>query len=194
MSQIFAKPFFFEEAQKEVNDIYFHTEHDAETVLKEIKRIIGQCSCCYLEDYFDLAGIDSKMNYGQEFGWINVDHAKVIERLGAPLDEDRWTIEGLAESLVDLREENLAVYEVRNMMKQPKNDPINHPSHYCSGGGIECIDAIASVLSTHTDAYAGWLTGQILKYIWRWNLKNGLEDLKKAQFYLNKLIEHKEEN
>lgn len=33
-----------------------------------------------------------------------------------------------------------------------------------------------------------WLTGQVLKYMWRWPLKNGLEDLKKARFYLDRLI------
>lgn len=70
------------------------------------------------------------------------------------------------------------------------SDPVNHPAHY-TNGGIECIDAIASALSAHTDPMDAFLTGQVLKYMWRWPLKNGKEDLEKARFYLNRLIERK---
>lgn len=85
--------------------------------------------------------------------------------------------------------------EVNKLVKSdpnPQNDPVNHPSHY-TAGGIECIDAIAAALSSHQDPMAAWLTGQCLKYLWRWPLKNGLEDLKKARFYLDRLIKHEEE-
>lgn len=76
-------------------------------------------------------------------------------------------------------------------MNKPINDPIQHPTHYCFGG-IECIDAIYAALTCHTDPVDAWLTGQVLKYMWRWPLKNGLEDLRKARFYLNRLIERAE--
>lgn len=72
------------------------------------------------------------------------------------------------------------------------NDPVNHPNHYCSGG-IECIDAIEAALTCQTDPMQAWLTGQVLKYLWRWPLKNGVEDLKKADFYLDRLIAKMEE-
>ncbi len=72
------------------------------------------------------------------------------------------------------------------------NDPVNHPSHY-TAGGIECIDAIAAALTSQSDPMSAWLTGQCLKYLWRWPLKNGLEDLKKTRFYLDRLIKHEEE-
>ena len=65
-------------------------------------------------------------------------------------------------------------------------DNVEHPSHYCRGG-IECIDAIEASLGK--DEFAGFLRGNIIKYVWRYKDKNGLEDLKKAQWYLNKLIE-----
>ena len=71
------------------------------------------------------------------------------------------------------------------------NDPVNHPAHY-TAGGIECIDAIAAALTCQKDPMQAWLTGQVLKYLWRWPLKNGLEDLEKARFYLNRLIENLE--
>lgn len=66
------------------------------------------------------------------------------------------------------------------------HDPVNSPSHYASGG-IECIDAMQAMLSR--DEFIGYLRGNIFKYQWRYKLKNGVEDLKKAQWYQNKLIE-----
>ena len=70
-------------------------------------------------------------------------------------------------------------------------DPVNHPSHY-TNGKVECIDAIEAALSSHTDPMDAWLTGQVIKYLWRWPMKNGKEDLEKAQFYLNRLSERQE--
>ena len=68
-----------------------------------------------------------------------------------------------------------------------KNDPVNRPSHY-TAGGIECIDAIAASMTP--DEYAGFLKGQVLKYVWRYRLKGKpAEDLKKARFYLDRLIQ-----
>lgn len=67
------------------------------------------------------------------------------------------------------------------------NDPVNRPSHY-TAGGIECLDAIAASM-TPTE-YAGFLKGQVLKYVWRYRLKGKpAEDLKKARFYLDRLIQ-----
>lgn len=66
------------------------------------------------------------------------------------------------------------------------NDPVNHPTHYTQGG-IECIDAIKAAV-TGLDGFEAVLTAQIIKYIWRWKHKNGLEDLKKALWYLQRLI------
>ena len=72
-----------------------------------------------------------------------------------------------------------------------KNDPVNHPSHY-TNGKYECIDVIYDMINGYRDPISAWLTGQIVKYIWRWPYKNGLEDLKKTRFYLDRLIEHEE--
>ncbi len=65
-------------------------------------------------------------------------------------------------------------------------DPVNHPEHYTSGN-IECLDAIKAALGEN---YKYYVQGNVLKYIWRFNHKNGLEDLKKARFYLDDLIKH----
>lgn len=67
-----------------------------------------------------------------------------------------------------------------------KDDKVNHPQHYTQGG-IETIDYLQAKLSK--DEFVGYLKGNILKYMSRANMKNGVEDYKKAQWYLNKLIE-----
>ena len=66
----------------------------------------------------------------------------------------------------------------------PVVDMVNHPPHYTQGG-VECLDAIRAMTG---DGYEGFLRGSILKYLWRYPMKNGVEDLKKARFYLDRLI------
>ena len=67
----------------------------------------------------------------------------------------------------------------------PKEDTVNHPPHY-NKGGLEAIDYIEQQLE---GGFADYLEGNVLKYIHRWRYKNGIEDLKKAEWYLKKLIE-----
>ena len=64
-------------------------------------------------------------------------------------------------------------------------DMVNHPEHYTKGG-IECIDAIRASMSK--EAFAGYCKGNCLKYIWRYEDKNGIEDLQKAAVYLKWLM------
>lgn len=71
-------------------------------------------------------------------------------------------------------------------------DPVNHPAHYTQGG-IECIDAIRASMTE--EEFAGYLKGQVIKYIWRYKHKGKpAEDLKKARFYLDRLIGQTEED
>ena len=70
----------------------------------------------------------------------------------------------------------------------PASDPVNHPSHYTTGG-IECIDALESMMSSYTNTVQGSLAWQVVKYIWRAPLKGNMpQDLNKAKFYLDRLI------
>jgi hypothetical protein len=66
----------------------------------------------------------------------------------------------------------------------PKDDMVNSPPHY-NQAGIECIDAIAAATN---GGYQFYLQGNVIKYIWRYRYKNGVEDLHKAQWYLQELI------
>jgi len=65
-----------------------------------------------------------------------------------------------------------------------RTDAVNHPPHYTKHpSGVECIQV--------TEAMP-FLEGNIVKYVWRWRDKNGVEDLKKAKWYLERLIANAE--
>jgi hypothetical protein len=69
-------------------------------------------------------------------------------------------------------------------------DNVNHPPHY-GKGTIECIEYIQDILSE--EEFIGYLRGNITKYNHRWRLKNGIQDLKKAEWYHNYLIRFMED-
>lgn len=67
-------------------------------------------------------------------------------------------------------------------------DDVERPSHYASGD-IECIDAMESAASGFDlGPFEGYLWLNAFKYVFRWPKKNGVEDLKKAKWYINRLI------
>lgn len=70
--------------------------------------------------------------------------------------------------------------------QSPKEDMINKPPHY-NQSGIECIDAIAAATSGRKGIEAVCVAN-VIKYLWRYELKNGVEDVKKARWYLDRLI------
>lgn len=66
------------------------------------------------------------------------------------------------------------------------SDMVNHPPHYTSGD-IECIDAIQSALTP--EEFRGYCKGNALKYVWRERRKGHGEDIRKAEWYLRKLVD-----
>lgn len=68
-------------------------------------------------------------------------------------------------------------------------DNVEHPAHY-TGGSIECIDAM--VETQGVEAVKNFCICNAFKYLWRHGKKNGIEDVKKAAWYLNKFIELEE--
>lgn len=69
-------------------------------------------------------------------------------------------------------------------------DVVNNPPHYKTGG-VEAIEGIEASMAP--EAYAGYLKGNILKYMWRYERKGKpIEDLKKARWYLDRLIAARE--
>ena len=71
------------------------------------------------------------------------------------------------------------------------NETVNHPAHYAYAG-IECIDAIEAATSDKTGIEAVCVAN-VIKYTWRYTKKNGVNDLEKAKWYLEKLITYLEE-
>lgn len=65
------------------------------------------------------------------------------------------------------------------------HDPVNKPKHY--QGKVECIDAIESAIG-ELNGMEAMCTGNAIKYLYRWKQKGGLEDLRKAKWYIDKII------
>lgn len=82
-----------------------------------------------------------------------------------------------------------------NTNDQPKGvqlpDPVNHPQHY-TFGGIETIDFIQAKLGP--EAFQAFCLGNVLKYCSRHNHKGGMEDLRKARWYLDRIIQAEKVN
>ena len=71
-------------------------------------------------------------------------------------------------------------------------DMVEHPRHYTQGG-IECIDALkaATVGKRGIEAVC---VANVIKYLWRYKEKNGIEDVRKAKFYIERLLKELEES
>lgn len=172
-----------------IKNLKFNSQVKAQTLINLISNTIATQGYMYIDDLNKRADYVMPELYKMTFvpytyGWTSL-FPLTIKR--DPSGDDIFTIEGLDETLTDI------TFEALEFETDDRNDIVNHPAHYCAGG-IECIDAIAAALSCQKDPMAAWLTGQIMKYIWRWPLKNGLEDLKKARFYLDRLIKDEEKN
>ncbi len=93
----------------------------------------------------------------------------------------------------DKASHSAALLSYRHMAEKEASkidEMVEEPPHY-NMGSIQCIDAIEE--SMGSTAFEGYLKGNVIKYLWRYNYKKKpLEDLKKAQWYLDKLIEQKE--
>ena len=90
--------------------------------------------------------------------------------------------------------ENITIPAAINNLTHPepvKKEMVNHPDHYQTEIGLEMIDIIAAC-TFDLNGIEAFDTGNIIKYVGRWKKKNGLEDLKKAKWYLEHLIAHVE--
>jgi len=100
---------------------------------------------------------------------------ETVNRLEAELDAERAVLLSTIEKAVD-----------DSAPGQADHDPVSHPAHY-TAGKVECIDAIESATVGLTGG-AAYCTGDAIKYLWRWHRKGGVEDLKKARWYIDRLI------
>ena len=81
---------------------------------------------------------------------------------------------------------DMAEAEMNPFDDDEEQDVVNNPDHY-NTGNIECIDAIEESMSSV--AFKGYLKGNCMKYLWRYDYKGKqVEDLQKAQWYLARLL------
>ena len=101
---------------------------------------------------------------------------------GVMCDFDEWSDDKLA----------IAYDHVYKNMDENVPDMVNHPQHYTQGG-IECIDALkaATVGKRGIEAVC---VANVIKYLWRYEKKNGIEDIRKAKFYIERLLKELEES
>jgi hypothetical protein len=78
--------------------------------------------------------------------------------------------------------------EVNRELRRDKTygDDVDSPFHY-NNGNIECIDAIKA--ASTKEEFEGYVRANVLKYVWRFRYKDNIKDLRKAKWYLDKLIE-----
>lgn len=134
---------------------------------------------------------DDYMNRATKGKWVGTHRGK-HELSGHELVWQRHTqpeelpfIDDEAQSINDQYAE---IEQVRQSLK----DNVNHPSHYTQGK-VECIDALESATIGKSGIEAVCVAN-VIKYLWRYEEKNGIEDVKKAQFYLNRLLATLENN
>jgi len=151
--------------------------------MSEIKYIKGDVVMCmdtsgknglFYGDYYTVMGADVL----QDFDFVNqVDVFEAMYIVKDSMGNTRYSSD-----VFQLVPTKLAQCE-----EVVEVDLVNEPPHY-KAGGIETLDFIKAKLSK--DGYSGFLEGNIIKYITRYKLKNGVQDLRKAEFYLRELIEH----
>lgn len=107
------------------------------------------------------------------------------------LDESVEEIRDASEYYMPNHEFDIKYVEKYLKHNKQKEDIVNHPSHYQSNQGLEVIQVIEA-FTEGQEGIEAVCTANVLKYVCRWKKKNGIEDLKKAEWYLKKLIDIKE--
>lgn len=130
----------------------------------------AECSFCSICDAVKYTCGNEAKDLADLMGFEVIDEPTIGEIVAKRSEDDTPTI---AEAV----EEN---------SEDVKPDLVNRPAHYTSGG-IECIDAMQAAFGA--EAVKDFCLCNAFKYLWRHRNKNGVEDLKKARWYLNRLIE-----
>ena len=115
-----------------------------------------------------------------ERGCIIGDAPPPVHQNGRPIPPPKRGTENIYKEMQKVKE------NIDNINKNVDN--VNHPAHYKGRGGIECIDAIAASMTQ--EEFQGYLKGTAEAYLWRYKNKGrAKEDLEKAKWYINKLID-----
>ena len=120
----------------------------------------------------------------------NLDELRVIGNVYEGIYETMTDEEAIRQ--IENTEVHHKLLRLTNHQEPKEPDNVNHPSHY-TRGGIECIDAIKAAI-IGLEPQEAIFVKDIIKYVWRYKYKNGLEDLKKAMVNLDWLIDEVSKN
>lgn len=159
--------------------LYFERRNVAEDTLSAMRDILRKYGSVSVADVCDLIEHDTVYD-DTLWGWRSLDQVRVTFKT-----DDRGEL----------------VYMIRLPLPtelagraEPCKDPmVTHPSHYQSKTGLEVIDVIEA-FTADLNGLEATDTGNVLKYMCRWKKKNGVQDLKKAKWYLEHLIAHVNDN
>lgn len=135
---------------------------------------------------------------GKPIEYGNITVIKLIPNMIYNSDQKLYTGEKLTvgyyarmypEDWEEVTDKDVERQEILDAVNKPVKDNIN-PNHY-KNGKIECIDALESATVNKTGIEAVCVAN-IIKYLWRYEDKNGLEDIRKSEWYLKKLINYLE--
>lgn len=183
--------------------VQFDTRNEATQAYDDLMVIVDLYGFATANDLLDICG-SSRISYqGKEYGWttkeiskarVEIRHDNKYELvLPNPVNlEDRARLDFVnaqARNVACSSNKDRPTISYRSYYSKP--DPVNHPEHYKAENGLEVIDVIEAFTQDLTGMEAV-CTANAIKYILRWKHKNGVEDLKKARWYISKLIDEKE--
>ena len=158
--------------------VFFKNEKDAKVVLGSAKDMVNKFGRVTVADLLEMANDPNIMSSDATIGWTDLLDASVHYY---PQCDDDHRYELRLPAPIDITQ--------RYKVNEKTPDMVNHPAHYQSETGLEVFDVIEA-FTFDLKGIEAVDTGNVIKYICRWKKKNGLEDLKKARWYLNRLIDH----
>ncbi|EAD9211767.1 DUF3310 domain-containing protein [Listeria monocytogenes] len=165
------------ETQEDYDALMVELEKEGYTWLHNMVPTKFNAWTSFLEDTIIKKTENGKLKYADRNYYLCNEPDTPIEKYKAKQDEVAKWFGGVTKAMKAFSSNGVS-------MKNENNDKVNNPAHY-TAGGIETLDYIKAKVSD----YPSYAVGNILKYVSRYEHKNGIEDLKKAQFYLNNLIE-----
>ncbi len=179
--------------EKRMKIYHTETQEDFDALLEELKNegwtwFFGEVIPSYDSELWERNKQNTVVHIEEEgVSWGSLSYAKYlhpntpIEKYKVKQDEVSKWFENTANAMKAFASNGVS-------MKNENNDKVNNPAHY-TAGGIETLDYIKAKVKD----YPSYAAGNILKYVSRYEHKNGIEDLKKAQFYLDDLIKEMEQ-
>ena len=165
----------------------FVDENEAQDFLANLRGILNKFGRACVGDAKEL--LDFRTTVGDAItGWLNLDDATIYPSTDI-FEEGGYQV--TLPQVISLHKYWENSEDKKSTEPKSQIDMVNHPAHYKSETGLETIEVVEA-FTFDLEGIESYDVGNVVKYISRWKKKNGLEDLKKAQWYLNHLIDHVE--